>query len=314
MGIPKVTYTLNGTGHEITFDPTKYSWFKTKWTRDQLASKNPFNGDKDWKQRGVYYVGTIYFEKMKKADFLALRDLWNKNIASVTLFPHNAEVCSFEVKVTSNLEWQDSYPEIIEDVTIIFEGKKRYDSPLEYDDGYWGARQVDFTEADPYDWATQRTNMNAADEASFSMLADVIDAFETHITSFDPHGDLYYTKTEVTDKISAATQQILVVAGIVDTDDSEFLGSSGMTGDIVRREGTISKIYIAYAGVATSKLTVDPGIDVKAGDIVTMVAGARDESNNVKFFLVVNHEIVWGTTGTYSNPAATQCLVSLLIE
>ncbi len=145
---PKVVYTLNGVEKTVLLLPSDFTLMSQRWEKDYVEYKNPFTGDMKRKNRGYYYTATIQYEGVFY-DLMntTYRDLFNVKISDMKFFPNIDSQEHYDVDTNDTLEHDDNDVAMAyENFQLVFTSKKRYESPLNYPVGYWGARRTTFTD------------------------------------------------------------------------------------------------------------------------------------------------------------------------
>jgi hypothetical protein len=133
MSNPIVTYTLNGSNSSVSFDPTKFTTFEPMWEQDVVESINPITRAYQTVLRGVRLRVVITFQKMHRDDLWQYLPLLQNGISSCVFYPAGIDGVGFNVFVKSNLQYKETYPEIIEGpVTFTLMGKDLLVGPVQY--------------------------------------------------------------------------------------------------------------------------------------------------------------------------------------
>lgn len=145
--IPKLTYTLNGTLKTLVFSGSDFTTLTQDWKRDEVEYKNPFTGQMTRKCRGHYYTATLAFDGVTYDLMNTYRDVLNSEITDLTFFPNVDSPESYAVDANDEFEHEDAHvAEAFKNFELIFRGKDRKETPLNYPVEYWGARHTTFAD------------------------------------------------------------------------------------------------------------------------------------------------------------------------
>jgi hypothetical protein len=145
--IPKVVYTLNGVSKTVVFNGDEFTNLHQAWERDEVEYKNPFTGDITRKCRGYYYTATLSFDGVVYDLMDNYRDILNSTITDLTFFPNIDSSESYAVDANQTFEHDDADAAHAHlQFELVFRGKVRKETPLNYPVQYWGARHTTFAE------------------------------------------------------------------------------------------------------------------------------------------------------------------------
>ena len=272
MGQPKVTYNLMGQSFALSFESLHYSTLKQGWKPDIVEFTNPFNGKKTRNRRGWYYHAEIFYEAMRDADFLLLRDLFNKNTTNVVFYPNDVEVRKFPCDVQIvGLDFEDLWPDLERGITITFDSIDRYDSALDYPTNYWGCRTLRFV--DDVIWTGHKDALNTADSNNLGSFNVRGANFGAHLAAANPHSLSYYNRTEVDSLLASRIKMSpIVLAGAIQAAGTWLSEAGGiqttMQGGVsILQPGTITGLAVSYGGTSSAAAI---NVAVTRGDTISV--------------------------------------------
>jgi hypothetical protein len=274
---PKIVYKIKDrTEQTITF--TDYAWTQIIYEPVQIVHRTDKKGDIYVYRKGFIFRFTIHWDKLTPDDYYRLIDLFDNNIEYIKVYPKENEVYNEDCLILQPVELKD-FLLIWDSFDLVFESKRRIEKIYLSNLDFWGTNKTTFADTTTRrgitgGWNTVMTEQNNKDTATNNAINTLRTNINNHLNASNPHGTLYYTKSE----IDAKWKNLLFVGStegyFADNSFNLFKIESGIPLIISGIKGKLNKVMVKREG----------GTIIRSYDFSSL-SYLFDPDDQIKFFI-----------------------------
>ncbi len=318
---------------EIFPDVLKLRACNSSFIPDQTWVKIYVTGEKKGKLRGFYFRAELVYERVDKAEVEKLVVLFDRFVDQIYFYPNKDLSERYRVVVVEPNVLEPENWVLYGNFRVVFESIIRYDHGYYLVSNYWGTRDVTFNDRTPRtvdnkSWYDLMNLFNTNDGNINNSVNQFRQNFEAHLSDQTAHNTLYYTESEIDERLNL--YPILYLLYVTERLEGSFerwcgdnsgvlLPKDNIAGynwkfqPVIIKNGTLVRIAFKIEGAnAFSDLL---NISVKAGDIFNVLIEPWSVVNNqisFSFELWVNGNRVYSNSflvDVSTNPH--NCVVAL---